>query len=116
MKTKYWIGLFAGLLLLSATAALLLSRSGGARAEIWSDGTLLYTVDLSRDQTFTVESAEGSNTVTVQDGTIAVTAATCPDQICVRRGHCAGGAPIICLPNRLVIRFVGEAQTDATVG
>lgn len=117
MKTRTWILIFASILLLSALACVLLFRGGGAAiAEIWVDGVLRETVDLRIDRSFTVESERGSNTVEVRDGTIRVTEASCPDHICISRGACDGGAPIICLPNRLVIRFTGSGGTDATVG
>lgn len=117
MKTKYWVLLFAAMLALCAGLSLLLLRgSGSARAEIWSDGKLLCTVDLHRDQTFTVETDLGTNTVEVRGGTIRVTEADCPDQICVRRGACSGGAPVVCLPHRLVIRFTGGGTVDAAAG
>lgn len=117
MKTRYWILLFAAVLLVCAvlTAVLFLPRAGET-AEIWSDGEKIRTVDLRRDQTFTVETARGSNTIRVENGTIRVTAASCPDHICMERGACSGGAPIVCLPNRLVIRFADSGDTDIRTG
>ena len=47
---------------------------------------------------------------------IAVTAATCPDHYCMHRGFCDRGTQIVCLPNRLVIRFLGEQNIDAVAG
>ena len=117
MKTKYWLLLFGALLLLGAVlTAVLFSGSGSLRAEIWSEGELVKTVDLSVDQTFTVATETGSNTIEIKDGTVRVTEATCPDHVCIKRGACSGGAPIVCLPNRLVIRFTGDAEIDASAG
>jgi len=117
MKTKYWIILFAGILLISLAATVFLFRDGGSqRAEIWSEGTLIETVDLRRDQQFTVETDTGSNRIVVEDGKIRIEEASCRDQICVNRGACSGGAPIICLPNRLVIRFPDADDVDFIAG
>ena len=119
MKTKVWILLLAALLVvcLGLSLFLLLPGNAAAQAEIWSQGQLLKTVDLRIDQEFTVSTPDGgSNTVTVKDGRIAVTAATCPDGYCMERGFCDRGTQIVCLPNRLVIRFVGEQAIDAVVG
>ena len=63
-----------------------------------------------------METGHGTNTVTVKDGKIAVTAASCPDSYCMKRGFCQGGAQIVCLPNRLVIEFVGSQTVDGVVG
>ena len=118
MKTKYWIIILAVLLIGSDLACIPLLASGTAhRAEITSDGEFIATVDLAVDQEFTVESKHGgSNTVTVKDGAIAVTAADCPDHYCMDRGFCTGGTQIVCLPNRLVISFLGPQEVDGVVG
>ena len=117
MKTKYWVVLLAALLLICTVLSVVFLRPGQAQqAEIWSDGKLIKTVLLGVDQEFTVESADGVNTVTVRDGKIAVTAASCPDGYCMQRGFCQGGAQIVCLPNRLVIKFVAQQEIDGVVG
>ena len=117
MKTKYWVVLLAALLLICGVLSVVFLRPGQAQqAQIWSDGKLVKTVLLSVNQEFTVEGADGFNTVTVRDGKIAVTAASCPDSYCMHRGFCQGGAQIVCLPNRLVISFLGEQEADAAIG
>ena len=117
MKTKYWVVLLAALLLICTVLSVVFLRPGQAQqAEIWSDGKLIKTVLLRIDQEFTVESADGVNTVAVRDGKIAVTAASCPDGYCMQRGFCQGGAQIVCLPNRLVIKFVAQQEIDGVVG
>lgn len=116
MKTKYWIILLAAIVFLCGilTFVFFLPRTDAAQAQILCDGRLVYTVDLSRDQTYPVVSAYGSNTIEVRDGKIAVTQADCPDGYCMERGWCSGGADIVCLPHHLVIRF-GTAELDAMV-
>ena len=114
MKTKYWIAAFAVLAVVCIAMSLPLLRQEEARfAKITSKGELVKTVDLQIDQEFTVD---GRNTITVKDGKIAVTWADCPDHYCMKRGFCAGGTDIVCLPNRLVISFLGEQEIDAAVG
>ena len=117
MKTKMWIVLIGILLLVCvALSALLLWPGEAATAQVYSDGKLLYTLDLRIDQQKTVKSEYGTNIITVKDGKIAVTEADCPDGYCMDGGFCSGGAQIVCLPNRLVIRFGGEPEIDAAVG
>ena len=51
MKTKYWIFLIGGILLLCAGLSLLLfSHEQAELANVYSDGTLLYTLDLRINQ------------------------------------------------------------------
>ena len=119
MKNRTWIAIFAAVLVLCAVGSFFLLSSGSpaTRAEIISQGKVIRTVDLSFDQEFTVTTPDGGhNVITVQDGKIAVTEANCPDHYCMDRGFCAGGAQIVCLPNRLVIRFLGEQEIDGVVG
>lgn len=120
MKTKFWIILIAAIFVLCVGASIVLFLPGAdaERAEIWSGGKLICTVTLMEDRTFDVPTpnGEGSNTVTVEDGAISITAATCPDHYCMRRGACKGGADIVCLPNKLIIKFVTEAELDAVTG
>ena len=119
MKTRSWIAVFAVILIICAGASLLLLSPGEAasHAEISSNGSVIRTVDLRIDQEFTVTLDDGSyNTVTVRDGKIAVTEASCPDQYCARRGWCDSGAQIVCLPNKLVITFTDGQDVDFAVG
>ena len=75
-------------------------------AVITLDGNVIREIDLltAPDETFTVESERGSNVIRVENGTIRVTEASCPDKICVSHGELVSEQlPIVCLPNRLVI-------------
>lgn len=118
MNSKTWLAL----LLLAALAfgilgwALLQPGENALRAEVYSGGELLLVLDLRQDQTHTVTTHRGTNEITVRDGKVAVTQADCPDGRCVQRGFCGGGAQIVCLPHRLVIRFVGEGEIDGISG
>ena len=118
MKTKYWIMLFAVLLAVCLGAGIFLMLPGEAstHARIVSDGEVLHTVDLRIDQEFEITNGNGRNTVTIKDGKIAVTEANCPDHYCMARGWCDSGTQIVCLPNGLVIEFLGEQTIDAVIG
>ena len=119
MKTKYWIAILAFVLVLSILSGMFLMGTGedASRAEIVSEGKVLHTVDLATSATYKITSENGGyNVVTVKDGKIAVTEASCPDHYCMMRGFCAGGTEIVCLPNRLVIRFLEQQEIDGVVG
>ena len=119
MKTRAWIALLGILFLLSLIGSFLVlrPRPEAAQAQISSGGKVVKTVDLREDQQFTITAENGGeNTVTVHDGKIAVTDATCPDRYCMKRGFCGNGTDIVCLPNRLVIHFIGAQTVDAAVG
>ena len=117
MKAKYWIWLLVAIVVVCLTLSVVLLGGGDADfAQVYSDGELLYTLDLRIDQQKTVQSEYGVNTITVSGGKIAVTQADCPDGYCMKRGFCSGGLQIVCLPNRLVIRFEDAQEIDAAAG
>lgn len=119
MKSKYWIAVIGGLLALciGLSVWLMLPRESATKARILSNGAVIVTIDLSWEGEWTVTSPDGGvNVVTVKDGKIAVTSATCPDHHCMNRGFCDSGTAIVCLPNRLVIEFVTEQDVDGVVG
>ena len=117
IKTQFWILLLGLVLVVCVALSIFFFLPQQAdRAEVYSDGVLLYTLALHTDTQVTVERGEGTNTITVQNGKIAVTSANCPDHYCMKRGFCDGGADIVCLPNRLVIVFTQEQEIDGVVG
>lgn len=117
MKTRYWIIVLALLLAASSAAAFFLGRDNqpADTVQVLSEGKLLYTLSLNKDQTITVKTERGSNSITVQDGKVAVTEADCPDGYCMARGYCSSGAQIVCLPHRLVLQFA-DSELDGVSG
>lgn len=119
MKTKYWIMLLAVIMTIciGLSIPLLTDKDAASYAEILSDGQVIRLVDLQTDQAFTVSAPNGGqNTITVKNGKIGVTSATCPDHYCMDRGMCDRGTQIVCLPNKLIIRFKGVQAVDSVVG
>lgn len=118
MKTRSWIIILTVVLAVCLGLSLwLLQTDGDADAvKVISEGELLYTLPLSVDTQVQIVSDWGKNIVTVKDGKVAVTQASCPDGICMARGWCSSGVQIVCLPNRLVLEFTGEQTVDGVAG
>ena len=122
MKTR--VILFLLLAAVAASAAWLLLRDGDTdapTARILRDGVLLEEIDLDQadePRPLVLEDGSGSTTVQVERGRIRISAADCPDQVCVKQGWISGGAvPIICLPHRLTIEIVdGGGDLDGAAG
>ncbi len=112
--------LVGGLLVVAAVLFLLLSRwsAGGHAVEVQVDGKTVVTLPLDTDTTYTIDGAGGGhNILVIADGRATVTEATCPDGVCVRhRGIDRAGQSIICLPNKVVVKVVGEPIVDAEAG
>lgn len=117
IKTRFWIAGIILALLLSAGAALWLHNrpAPGMTANIYQDGKCIHSIDLSKvtaAETYTVESALGTNVIRIEPGRICMLEADCPDQVCVHAGWLTdSAAPIVCLPHRLVIRLEQTASS-----
>ena len=112
LQTKTWILLLTAICLVLVGILFLQKRSArpAQTASVFLDGALSRTIDLSKDGVYRVESDRGWNELTVRDGKIAVTAASCPDGDCVRCGWQNSGPPITCLPNRLTVSFAASSD------
>ena len=117
MKTKFWILLFLAIAVVCAGLSVwLLGGRAETTAEVYSDGKLVQTIDLAVDGEYRIESGGGWNVLTVSGGKIAVTSASCPTQDCGHHAAADHGAPIVCLPNRLVVQFSTPSELDALLG
>lgn len=114
MKTRTWIILFAAVLILCATAAWYIEKAepNGALAGVYQNGRLVRVADLSAvSEPYDIElTEEGITIVRVEPGKIYVLSSTCFDQLCVKHGPLGGGLPVACLPNKVVIRWLSEAD------
>ena len=116
MSNKRWIALFGVLLLLCAAAAFLLPRGGDA-VGIWQDGELVYTIAPGQTGEYTLRYEAGETIVHVGADGIYVASADCKNQNCVRHGPLKrGGTPIVCLPERIVVRWMEDDTLDAVTG
>lgn len=86
--------------------------------QIIQDGNVLYTIDLyqSEDKIIEVDYNGSKNNIQIKNHQICVKDAECPDKVCVNMGQLKSGtAPIVCLPNKLIIQFVQTEEFDAEV-
>ena len=83
--------------------------------QIYQNGELAGEYDLSQSQTIPVTGMEDSyNLVLIEDGTVRVTDADCPDQLCMKqRSISKNGESIICLPHKLVLQI--HAKEESTL-
>ncbi len=89
------------------------SKITGSTAVISIDGKEYKRVSLDRDDSFTIETDYGINTVVIKNGEIFVESADCPDGICVRHSHINKlHENIVCLPHRLVIEIIEGNRGD----
>ena len=115
-KHRIDIIVIASLLLLSLLALLIfsLTRVEGAdlptaAVEITVDGVVVATYSLFEDGTYVLNG--GTNAIVIEGARVYMTHSDCPDHTCERTGKIKYvGQSIICLPNKLSVTIVGEAE------
>lgn len=119
-ENKVYLGILGLILLLSLGGMYVLSQQEGqTMATVQQGQEILAEIDLNQvDEAYewVIWSPTGEhNLLSIEPGRIAILEASCPDQICVNRGYSQGdGAPIVCLPNQVLIRFSGEIYDEYT--
>lgn len=116
LKKKDFV--FLGILLLIALVFLLWFllgyRKAGSSVEITVDGELYGTFSLDEDREVPIRvNGSVTNLLVIADGEANMKEADCPDQICVNHVPVSHtGEDIVCLPNRVVVRVVGEETPE----
>ncbi len=111
-KTRSDIILIAVLLVvgLSVLLAFYLGRTEGSVAVVSIDGVKVAEYPLSVDGVYYLN--DGTNVLVIESGKAYIREATCPGyQDCVERGRISFvGESIVCLPNKLEVKIVGEGD------
>lgn len=84
-----------------------LNQKPATIVEITIDGTVVETLDLSKDTQLTINSRNGgTNHIVIQDGKAHISDASCPDKICINQGEISqNGEMIVCLPNLMIAKI-----------
>lgn len=120
-KIKRDIMLIATLITVCAAAFLIINfvvKKDGITAVVKVDGNIVYMLPLDKNASVTVEGYQGgSNTVVIENGTVYMKDADCPDKLCEKTGKISkNGETIVCLPHRVVVEIQGgEGNVDSLV-
>ena len=89
-------------------------------AVITADGGFSRRVSLTEDTEFIINRDGMTNTITVENNTIRISHANCPNSLCVRQGAISKkNQVVVCIPNKLMIEIrsgAEEAEYDAVSG
>lgn len=80
---------------------------------IWQDTVLVGTYQLNGNQNviLPIDSNYGHNKMIIENGSVRMLEADCPDQVCVHTAPISKpGQTIVCLPNRVVIEITGSGE------
>lgn len=125
MIKKWDIVLLIALLLLSLLPEGVFILSGsdrmleGTKAVVQVNGSVYKEIPLSEHHgtdTFTIQTADGYNTVVVKDQKIGIIEADCPDKICVQEGFIRNlGETTVCLPHKVMIEIRSTATEEPDI-
>ena len=106
--------LIVGIVALAVLMLVLFIRSGTgsgeAMLEVTSGSSVFGIYPLSEDREISIGD---TNTAVIKDGQVYMAEADCPDKLCVdSKPISLWGQSIVCLPNRVVLKIIGEANRD----
>jgi len=80
-------------------------------AEVYVQGKAYMKIDLSKDATYNIAN---HMIVEVLDEKIRAQESDCPEKLCVKQGWISSPeVPIVCLPNKILIKIVGKLSDEA---
>ncbi|MCD8068640.1 MAG: NusG domain II-containing protein [Lachnospiraceae bacterium] len=89
------------------------NRSGEEETQryvvIEAAGEEIARLPLNENTTYAVEREGMRNVIVIEDGSVYMSEADCPNQNCVRQGRISEvGVPIVCLPHQVIVMIVTE--------
>lgn len=98
----------------AALAIYFMTKPTGSEVYIYKDGKLFEAVSLSTEKTVKIDE---HITVKISGGAAYVLKSDCKGQDCVKAGKISKvGEMIVCLPNKVVIKIVGDGEVDYITG
>lgn len=77
------------------------------------DGKVFGRYAIDANQKIEINKDGHLNIALVEDGTVRMAAADCPDGLCVKQGIISSASQaIVCLPNKVMILIQGQGEAD----
>lgn len=110
------IGVLLVIALIGLGVTQFLQHQTGASVTITIGGEIYGTYPLDQSRTIEINDAKGYNKVVIENGSVHMADADCPDQYCVQHAAIhANHETIICLPHELVVEITGGEVSDVDV-
>ena len=102
-----------GIILISAllfSVNFFISHNGDT-VYIYYDSQLFETAPLNENREINVND---TNVVVIENGSVYMKSATCPDKLCINQGKISDSSRnIVCLPNKVVVKVDKASDIDA---
>ncbi len=88
----------------------------GSWVVIQKDGTEIARLPVNGECEYTVADEDGTNIVRIENGSVWMEIADCPDRLCVKQGRITKSVDrIVCLPHRVVVFIEGSGESEDAV-
>lgn len=93
-----------------------INKKEGSVAEVYYEDKLILSIDLNIDGEYVVEGELGDVVLEVNDNKIRVKSENSPKNICSKEGYISDSSKtLICLPNKIIVKIVGDSEIDGVV-
>lgn len=93
-----------------------ITKEDGSIAEVYYKDKIVLTIDLNVDGEYVTHGELGDVVLEVKDKKIRVKSENSPRNICSREGYIGDSTrTLICLPNKVIVKIIGENKIDGVV-
>lgn len=93
-----------------------ITKEDGSVAEVYYEDEKVLTIDLNMDKEYIVDGELGDVILEVKNKKIRVKEENSPKHICSKEGYIGDSSrTLICLPNKIIVKIVGETEVDGVV-
>ena len=106
------------LLLLISLSLIIINKTKkeGTTAIVYYENKEILKIDMNLDKEYTVQGLLGDVIIEVKENKIRVKKENSPNHICSKEGYISDSTkPLICLPNKVVIKIVQSSDMDGVV-
>ena len=94
--------------------AMLAGTGGTLVARVHDGDATVHEFSLAEDGDYVITTSLGTNTIRIENGTVRMAEADCPNQSCLQQEPLSHPGPqIICLPHKLWVEVVSAGDKDA---
>ena len=77
--------------------------------QVYREDSLIKTYQINQNGKYEIKTGNDINQIIIENGSVSMKDANCPDKLCVRQGTITkNGESIICLPHKLVVKISSE--------
>ncbi len=112
-KTDFFIIAIIVTIGIGLVVVFFITKKEGNLVIVSVDGVEIERHELSETVDKEIEGVGGKNRLRIQNGEVWVEEADCPDKLCVKQGKISHtNESIVCLPHRVTVRVVGDADEN----